>query len=426
MDIFGLISELKDCDCGREHTVDIKAVEIGRGLTFRCAEILSRNGFPRNLLIVSDEKSLAASGNVLSVLENGGFTFELKLYGDIRVADQTLVEEVSALSSSYGGILSVGSGSCNDVCRRAALLADKEFAIFATAPSMDGFASGTAPITHNNFKTTMPAKQPSVIIGDTDILAKAPLELKVAGFGDVIAKYVALTDWRVSALLTGEYYCQRIAQTVRDVLSRMVSLADKISENDPEAAGAVMEGLVLSGLLMKLADSVRPASGTEHIVSHFWEVKKLEQGILSDFHGRKVGVATVYVSDIYHKMISETPRFHSDKTDWNEVLEAYGEGFKEEIVRLNSPTVTELVSVKALEENWEKIRNIVKEELPDPKTLKQIMNTAGAALTYEDISVSRELCIKGLKYHPYMRYRMTLMRLLPMTDIDIDLDGVIE
>ena len=49
MNIEGLLAELKDCPCGREHTVDIKAVEIGHGLKEKTADILKENGFPTNI-----------------------------------------------------------------------------------------------------------------------------------------------------------------------------------------------------------------------------------------------------------------------------------------------------------------------------------------------------------------------------------------
>lgn len=426
MDINKVVESLKNCECKREHTVNIKDVRIERGLKEKCADILKENGFPRDILLVSDKNAFAASKGIDKILEDGGFTAELKIYDDLRVAEAVLAEEVAKLSQNHGGILSVGSGSCNDICRRAAKIADKEFALFATAPSMDGFASGTAPITDKNFKATMPARQPSIILGDTEILAKAPNELKVAGFGDVLAKYIALADWRISHLLTGEYYCEHIAELVRGTLKKMTALTDSITSDDPETAGAVMEALVWAGLFMKLADSVRPASGTEHIISHYWEIKKLEKGLLSDFHGRKVGVATLYTSRIYYDMISrENVKFCDDATDWEKVYKTYGKNFEDDVKRLNNPTVTEETSAELLKSNWENIRNIVKEEIPAPEKILDLLTRAGGAKNLEDIEVARDLGLEGLEFHPYMRHRMTLMRLLPLTDIKIDYEKII-
>jgi len=427
MDLQLIINQLKNCSCGRKHTSSIKCVEIGRGLVHKTGEILLRNSFPTKILIVADENTLSASQGILENLEKSGFNYKIKIYNDLRVADMVDVLEVVAESTGVDGILSVGSGSLNDICRLASYMEHKEFAIFATAPSMDGFASGTAPITTNGFKETKQAKQPSVIIGDTDILAKSPAELKAAGFGDMAAKYIALVDWKVSALTTGEYYCENIANLTREALDRMIALADKVTQDDAKAAGAIMEALVFTGIAMKLAESVRPASGTEHIISHFWEMKKLEQGKLSDFHGKKVGVATLISNRIYHFLAEhENINPKGENLDWDKIYLVYGENLKSDILRLNSPTVTTETTPEKVLKSWQEIRMIVKEELPTDKELSKLMTIAGAAKTVKDIKVDYEMGVLGVEYHPYMRHRLTLMRLIPMLGIDVDFMKFVE
>ncbi len=415
MDIQKLMDSLKGCPCGRKHETNIKAVEIGSGMLEKTADILRENGFPQKILVVADQNTLKAADGILDVLQQGGFQWELKLYEDLREANIVEVRALQELSKSVEGILSVGTGSLNDICRMAALHADKQFAIFATAPSMDGFASDTSPIIENKFKSTRPARQPGIIIADTRILAAAPNELKVAGFGDMIAKYVGIVDWKVSHLVTGEYYCENVANVTRTALKRIVSMADRVTQKDEETAGAIMEALVLTGLAMKLADSIRPASGTEHIISHFWEIKKLEQGLLSDFHGKKVGVATLCTTKIYKELAAKKNIvFVPEKLDWDEIYRAYGPNFTEDVKKLNSPTVTTETTPEIVEKHWEEICRIVEEELPSYEEMLALMKRTGAATTFADISVDEELGRLGVRFHPYMRHRMTLMRLIPM------------
>lgn len=422
MDIQALLKPLQNCPCGKEHTVNIKAVEIGRGLKNKIADILTANDFPKNILAVADKNTLAAADGILDILRNGGFTVKTQIYDNLRVADQIDVDKIIALSADVDGVVSIGTGSLNDICRRACLVADKEFAIFATAPSMDGFASDTAPITDKNFKTSLSARQPSVIIGDTEILAAAPAELKSAGYGDMIAKFVAVADWRIAHLAIGEYYCENVANITRTAVRKIVSITDRVTANDPETAGAIMEALVLTGLAMKLCGNSRAASGTEHVISHFWEIKKLEQGLLSDFHGKKVGVATLMTSRLYYDIIenADPSKFTADPTDWDKVYAVYGKNFEDDVRRLNSPTVTDETSPEILRENWDAICAAVREELPPPEKLEALLKTAGAATTFEEIAVSEDLGLLGLEYHTYMRHRMLLARLLPMLHCDID------
>lgn len=420
MDINKIISELKDCPCGRNHTADIKAVEIGHGLKEKTAEILRENGFPTDILVVADRNTLQASDGILDILRAGGFRCVLKLYENLREPLVERVHEIEALCRDKDGILSVGTGSLNDICRRAALTEDKEFAIFATAPSMDGFASGTSPIIENNIKTTLPARQPGIIIGDTGLLAASPALLKAAGFGDIIGKYIALTDWRISNTLTGEYYCEKIADLVRSALKKVVSMADRVTQNDEETAKALMETLVLTGLAMRLADSSRPASGAEHMISHFWGMKKLEDGKSADYHGKKVGVAALALTGIYRRCAGLTEiSFHEDNPDWEKVYFSYGTKFIDYIKHMNSVSATAGISPQKLSAAWPQICRIINEELPEYGELFNTMKRAGAAVSISEIDIDWDLAISGLLYHPFMRHKVTLTRLFYMTDVNI-------
>ena len=205
MELKNILKSISDCTCGRKHTILTETVQIESGLTARCGQVLKEAGFPGKILLVSDENEMRASNGILESLFSAGFSVKKLIYPDMRLATIEGVREVEALLSDVDGLLSVGTGSVNDICRVAAFRAKKEFAIFATAPSMDGFASDTAPIIENNFKTSLFAEQPSIILADTRVLAASPAELKTAGFGDMIAKYIGIFDWKLSHLLTGEY-----------------------------------------------------------------------------------------------------------------------------------------------------------------------------------------------------------------------------
>lgn len=420
MDLQKLRDMMADCECGHKHDFDLEALEIGSGIIDKTGEILKRYNFPKKILMVADVNSFRVTKGLYEQLLSEGFTVELRVYDDMKVADMREVEELEKLLARVDGCLSVGTGSVNDICRLSSYRADKQFAIFATAPSMDGFASDSAPITKGNFKLSYPCRQPRIIIADTKILADSPTELKAAGFGDVMAKYIAIADWRVANLVHGDYYCERVASFVRNAVAKMAALADKVSVRDEEAAAAVMETLVLTGIAMQLAKCTRPASGTEHIISHYWECKKLEKGVISDFHGKKVGVATLVVADIYHKLSRiEKVSAHKETPDWQDIQSHYGPALTPDMMKLNLPdTIVNEIAPRLIEEKWDEIRKIIEEEIPSTETLKKLYAAAHAVTTPEEIAVDRELFDEGIRYHVYMRRRVTIMRLLPMLDID--------
>ena len=414
IDINKLREEFSKCDCGVKHELPIKEIAIGSGITKDAGDILRRNGFRSKLLLVADNNTLKAAKGILDALK--GFDLTLKIYDNLREATVEQVNVIKGLLSDVDGVISVGTGSLNDICRKATADTQKPLCIFATAASMDGFASYSAPLTDGNFKITYSAKSPEVIIADTKILASAPTELKSAGFGDMIGKYVGLIDWQVSALITGEYYCEKVAKLTRDATDKIMALCDRITATDEESAKAVFEALLLTGIGMGFTKTSRPASGTEHILSHFWECKKLLEGKISDFHGKKVGVATLMVMEKYQELLKkESVKAHSEVIDWEDVHAHYG-ALKEEVIKLNTPdTITDGIDPKDIEKNWGKIREIIS-SVPTLEQIRSAMIRAGAVTTAKEIAVSDELRDEGFKYHPYMRRRLSLLRLSKMIE----------
>ena len=421
MDLQKILNDLKDCPCGKVHTFATKVVEIGSGLTKKTGKILEKAGFPKNVLVVGDDNTMKAAEGVLESLEKSNFIVKKLIYKNMKYARVEQVLEVEALCGDIDGIISVGTGSLNDICRVSSYRKGKKFCIFATAPSMDGFASDTAPIIENNFKNSWKAEQPMVIIADTKILAKSPVELKAAGFGDMVAKYIGILDWRVANLIIGEYYCPAVADITMQALRKTVALADKVTEENEEAAGAIMEALVLSGLGMKLATSSRPASGAEHVVSHYWECYKLARGIWPEFHGKKVGVATVLVNRLYRNLAERVTEVNpiKDPTDWEKVYAAFSPEQQDEVRKINNPTITDKVSPERLKEVWPQIRELIFEILPTNEELLKMMKAAGAVTEPSDVHVDPVLMEQGLRYHSYMRYRILITRILPMLELDI-------
>ncbi len=422
MDLKNLLTSLENCPCGREHTFDTKVVEIYSGLTKDTGKILLDAGFPTNILLVADENTLgvAEKEGLCASLAESGFTVKKLIYSNMMYARIEQVREVEALLEDVDGVISCGTGSLNDICRVASFEKDKKFCIFATAPSMDGFASDTAPIIENNFKVSWFVRQPMVILADTKILANAPTELKAAGFGDMVAKYIGIVDWRISNLLTGEYYCPAIDELTMTAVKKMVALADKVTGSDEEAAGAIMEALVLSGLAMKLALSSRPASGAEHVVSHYWECYKLARGIWPEFHGKKVGVATLIINKIYRNIAERVEAIepHKDAPVWEDVYAHFSAEQIPEVEKLNNPLITDKIDPANLKAKWPQIRKIILDILPDNDTLLSLMKTAGCATTAEEIHVDPVLFADGIHYHAFMRYRVLVTRMLPMMGIE--------
>lgn len=411
--IMDVIRSFENCDCGKEHYTAVRDVVIESGAVHRVGEILKKNGFSKNLLLVADKNTLKASEGIVESLD--GFNITYKIYDNIRVADMIHVKELEEMIKDKDiAILSVGSGSVNDPCRLAAANQNKQLCIFGTAPSMDGFASYSSPIVNNGFKESFPAKSPEVIIGDTKILANAPTYLKSSGFGDMIAKYIGLVDWQISALLTGEYYCPKVAKLTRDAVDILMGMADKVTVNDENTAGRIFEALLMTGIGMSFTQNSRPASGSEHIVSHLLECVELRDGIIPNYHGEDVGVATLEMLKLYNSLADrESIKGVRENVDWDDVYAFYG-SMADDVRRLNTPdTITDAVDPAKLEAEWQNIRDII-HGVPSYETCLDAMKKAGCKITVQDIGKDEKLFRDCVKYSPYMRRRLTLLRMVDM------------
>lgn len=405
----------KNCSCGVQHRTTVQDVQIGSGLVNCVGEILKKNNFPENILIVADKDTLNAAKGIEESLKD--FSVEYKVYNEIRVADMTHVEELEDLVKNKNiGILSVGTGSVNDPCRLAAARQNKMLCIFGTAPSMDGFASYSSPILKDGFKASYPAKSPEVIIGDTKILASAPTYLKSAGFGDMVAKYIGLVDWKISNILTGEYYCERVAKLTRDAVDKLMSMADRVTENDEETAGEIFKSLLMTGIGMSFTQNSRPASGSEHIIAHLVECVQLRDSIIPNYHGEDIGVFTLLMLKYYNGLAEkETVTSKKENVNWEDVYAFYGE-MTDDVKKVNEPeTVTDRVDPKVLEDKWQEIREVIK-SVPSYDQVYTAMKKAGCKLTVQDIGKPQKLVNDCIKYSPYMRYRLTLLRLKDMIE----------
>lgn len=414
MSILEIINDFKkECSCGRKHETAVRDVVIKSGAVNEVGEILNKNGFSKNILLVADKNTLKAADGIVESLKN--FNVEYKIYDDLRIADMVHVEELENIIKDRDiSILSVGTGSVNDPCRLAAARQDKKLCIFGTAPSMDGFASYSSPIVCNGFKSSYAAKSPEVIIGDTKILANAPKYLKSAGFGDMVAKYVGLIDWQISSLLTGEYYCEKIASLTRKAVDELMEMADKVTADDEYTAGKIFEALLKTGIGMSFSQNSRPASGSEHIVAHLIECIELRDNIIPNYHGEDIGVCTLKMLEFYNKLAEcDSIETAYEKVDWDEVYKFYGD-MEDDVRKLNEPeNIIDEVDKELLKEKWGEIVKII-HSVPSAEECRKAMETAGCKLTVSDIGKSQKLFDDCVKYSPYMRKRLTLLRIKDM------------
>ena len=214
------------CACGKHHTCDIEAVYIEKGAIVHLQDICKDY---QSILVVADENTFGAAGSQTMQALSDKTVKECIFPGDrILVPNEEAIDAVTSKLSGVDMIVGIGSGVVQDLCKHVSFNSHIPYVIVATAPSMDGYASNGAAMIIGGMKVTYSAGLPKAILSDTQVLQNAPMDMLQAGYGDIVGKFSALNDWRLSHLITGEYFCQYIYDLTFRQIEATLALADGI------------------------------------------------------------------------------------------------------------------------------------------------------------------------------------------------------
>ncbi len=338
-------------------------------------------------------------------------------------ADEHGVEQADIHLKKIGKIdflIACGSGTVHDITRYHAYNLGIDFMSIPTAASVDGFVSTMAAMTWKGMKKTFTAVSPRFVLADTEIFSKAPARLTASGVGDLLGKYTALCDWKIAHAVTGEYINWDIVNWEYDILEELVQTLDGLSKNDEKAYENLMYGLLMSGLAMQLMGYSRPASCCEHHCSHLWEEAAINEPI-DFYHGEKVGVGMIICTQVYKKALSYLKRgdytLHASvDVEFDLIKDNFkNEILQEEILKENEPNIMENITGKMLKDRESDIISIL-ETLPNVTTMMEWINKVNGCTSMNDIGLSEDLRPLTLKLSPYVRKRLSFMRLLKFYD----------
>ena len=404
------------CSCGKSHTLDVKEIIIAEGAISKVNPFLIEAGIGEAPVLICDKNTYHAGGEALYSTLTGHKKSIIVLQEDKIDADEKAVQWViEELGSEITGLIAVGAGTIHDITRYVAKQYNLPFISVPTAASVDGFVSTVAAMTMNGFKITYPAVSPIAVFADTHIFSKAPYGLTAAGVADLLGKYTALLDWEISHLLTGEYICPKVVAIEKEALQQVVDTAREIRKGSKQAYEGLMYGLLLSGLAMQMVGNSRPASGAEHHMSHLWEMHAINPQV-DALHGEKVGVALGIVCDHYKKVMEidnikgQVPLY---KGFPKEELKKIFKDLYPSILEENMPDLLQQIDPQVLVENFGNLKQLI-EDLPTGDDIRDILTQAGAKTSLSDIGLSPTILEKSIMYSPFVRRRLTLMRVLKL------------
>ena len=185
-------------------------------------------------------------------------------------------------------LIGFGGGKALDVAKYIAFLTRLPYLAVPTSLSNDGFCSPQSSLTLEGRRKSLPSAMPFGVVIDTEVCLAAPEILWLAGVGDLVAKLTAVADWKLAFNAVG---------TLVDDFAALLSDATVFQfiahpRRDLEGVRLLGTSLMLNGIAMEICGSSRPASGSEHLLSHALD----SLGGQPRLHGLQVGVATYLVS----------------------------------------------------------------------------------------------------------------------------------
>lgn len=415
------------CQCGKNHSIALEDVIVEEDAIRKIPDLLKKYKF-KKVLVVSDEHTYDAAGKfVAETLDESNFKYKefiFKIKEDLVPNEEAAGKLLIQTDEDIDAIVTVGTGTLNDLAKFVSHKLGIPSIIVGTAPSMDGFASNGAALIVGNLKITYDAAVPKAIIGDVNVLKKSPEDMILAGFGDIVGKYSALNDWKLSKIINKEYYCDVTVKMVEDSLKKCIDNAEGIKNRESEAIKNLMEALVLTGIAMSFVGNSRPASGSEHHLAHYFEMMLLFENRKAILHGRKVGVNTVITTKLrdmlvnkdidFDKAVYEAKSFDIDK--WKDKVNSTFKEAAKGIIEISKKDETtsvpkRLERIKSIKENQEEIKKVLK-EVPSTEEIKNILVKAGAPTLPEQIGIKNASIFNAVLMSKEIRTRYTVLSLL--------------
>ena len=419
-----LFGKTFQCECGRTHSIQPREAVYADDVLQRLPDVCARATDGRKVAVLMDVRTRAAAGaEVAAALAQAGWQVNELLVPDPASGKSPICDDVThdALGRRLGQpdlILPVGAGVIGDLGKWFAQDGSLPYVPFATAASMNGYASSNIAPTLRGVKRLVYGHAPAAVLSAPAVLRDAPYELTASGLGDILAKSTSSPDWYLNHRLFGDYYCPRAVGLLADVEPLYLDHPQDLLARRPETVEALFMALLLAGVGMTMAETSFPASGGEHLIGHSLDMMASVDGAEHDLHGRQVGIGTILACEVYRRVLAvESPSFVEpagkvDEPFWGPLAGVVAEQYDQKLDRLRA--APEIISRG---HTWDRLRQELSAMVRPPERIRDCLAQAGAACRAEDINCDRPRLAQALRHAHEMRPRFTVLDLARLLGI---------
>jgi glycerol-1-phosphate dehydrogenase [NAD(P)+] len=403
----------EDPDGLGKQRVATRALIIAPTLQGMERDLIKDLDFESSIAVVSDRTTHSVLGKRIERALAGSYHVESIVLPEGPHPDDITVAELRKATKMAGALIAVGSGTINDLCKFVSALDGKPYAVFATAPSMNGYTSLNAAITEHGHKKSLPAQAPRGAFFDLAILASAPARLIRSGLGDSLCRATSQADWLLAHLLLDKPYRQLPYALLKDDEKPLFDQSAALMAGDIAVMERLVRTLVLSGFGTAIHGSSAPASQGEHLISHYIDMLGPDRPLI--YHGEQVGVTTLSMARLQHKMLEERPMLEPDKDTAADFSKRYGPTLGESCWSEFARKRLDRHRTEALNDrlacSWDKIAERISAISLSPDYLARVLKAAGAPISAEQIHLPRPFYEEALLRCREIRDRFSFLDL---------------
>ncbi len=315
---------------------------------------MRRAGHFRVFLLVSQ----GLPSQILETMRVGLAEEGVELVGWTEVADNSFEDAAGLfadLPNHVEAIIGLGGGKALDMAKYLAFLARRPYYAVPTSLSNDGFCSPQASLTLSGKRRSLAATLPQGVVIDVSVCLAAPRLLWLSGVGDLVSKLTAVFDWKLAFHNRGEPV-NDLAALLSDATVRQFLALPRF---DAQGMALLGTALMLNGIAMEICGSSRPASGSEHLVSHALDAISARPRL----HGLQVGMATYLMSRLQGQQAEVVAQLFQETGFWDAIRDdPFSREEWLEAVRL-APTIKEdFFSVLSLRDCLAEVRALLGED----------------------------------------------------------------
>jgi glycerol-1-phosphate dehydrogenase [NAD(P)+] len=406
----------RDPDTGAFLHVPMKALVIEPTLEGCEGGLIKALDLPKPFAVLSDDNTHDALGHrVEKALAPLSEIIPVRLgkrpHPDDRTAGRVMQEGERA-----GSYIAVGSGSICDLAKYSAARQGKRCAVFATAPSMNGYTSVNAAITVHGHKKSLAAISPEGVFVDLDVLAKAPKRLIQAGFGDAICRSTAQVDWLLSSRLLGQTYRTAPFAFITELENQLVADPAALLKGDRAALSCLIQILLLSGFGMTICGGSYPASQGEHLISHHIEMMP-PTGWEPALHGEQIAVTTGVMARLHDEILARdtAPQLGASKLSAGSLRSHFGDEVGLACWKDIQPKVADSEAASRLNERlqaiWPRLKSEINLVRRSSAEIEKALAKIDAPRRYPAIGLSRTAFTDAILHAREIRNRYTFLDL---------------